>query len=201
MENIQSARDTADTAQNDARYRATSEENRLNRESHERISQAEIKARIQQANISAGSRPDHLSPILKFTSTAMDDIQNAIRSQQTALANAMTEEEKTAAKAALAEMSRKRDTLYAVQAKELEKQYPGQGFSELFKPAQEFTIDEIRSKLPARGDVPKASNRDAAVKGLKSLIPGLPDLSQLGGALSKLKSVNPMTGRPWVAEN
>ncbi len=203
MENIQGMRDKTATERDDARFTADSQERRLDRESRERMSQAEIKARIAAANLQMGNRPEKLSPILQYVDRATDNIQNAIRGQQAVLNAAVSDEERAAAKKSLEGLVKQYDNISKVQAKELVAQYPGHGFEALIEPViPELTLEDARAKYKPRGDVPKApSTRDAAVKGLKSLIPGLPDLSQLGGALSKLKSVNPMTGRPWVAEN
>lgn len=198
-ERVQGMRDKTAAERDDARFAATAGENRLNRESQERISQAEINARIRAANITSGNRPDHMSPILKFTATAMDDIQNAIRTQQSMIDKAESPEEKAAIRQSLEEMRRKQSSLYAVQAKELEKQYPGQGFADLFKPVQEEGVDPnaYREKLPKRGDVPKtvappSDIKQKAAAGMMNSLPGLQSI--LGWMSSPDKMHAPL---PW----
>lgn len=150
-ERNQDARDKSAAARDEARLAATMGENKLDRESRERMSQAEIKARIQAANMQMGQRPDRLSPILQYTDRLTDNIQSAMRGQQAAMNAATTDEEKAAAKKALEGLAKQYENIAKVQAKELVKQYPGMGFEGLVEENQEKSVADVLGMFAPAG--------------------------------------------------
>ncbi len=186
-ERVQGMRDKTAAERDDARFAATSEENRRDRESRERMSQAEIKARIQAANLQMGQRPDRLSPILQYTDRLTDNIHSAMRGQQAAMNAATTDEEKAATKKALERLAKQYESIAKVQAKELVKQYPGMGFEGLVEADKEpeqagsdvqFIVDPVSGKpiknpnykpagSPTAAPKDYSKSREAAVSAIK----------------------------------
>lgn len=192
----------------EARYRETFTQTATEKQKDRDARMAELREELAGGKYDrqpSGGGSEKLSQILLVARNSLKDIESEILHLRPMLDSAMPGEKK-AITDRIDALRAKKDYWRRVEIEDINLARRAAGLPMLEEP-KEYTLEEVRNSLPPRKAPATVaagpSTREKAIRGLQSLIPDIsPATNAVKNAASKLKlSVNPMTGRPWTAEN